>query len=157
MGCDFLKNEKVIGSVIFLIISGLFFVLSMDFPTVAVTTDVGPAFMPRMYTVFLALLSIVLLIQGIKEKIKKEKYSITNYENIGLVLIIMALTVVYVFLIPYLGFYLVSLIFIITFLFISRVKKLWTILFVSIFTNVFVFVFFEKLLAVPIPVGMLFS
>src|SRR5699024_6487567 len=134
-----------------------FFVLSMDFPTVAVTTDVGPAFMPRMYTVFLALLSIVLLIQGIKEKIKKEKYSITNYENIGLVLIIMALTVVYVFLIPYLGFYLVSLIFIITFLFISRVKKLWTILFVSIFTNVFVFVFFEKLLAVPIPVGMLFS
>src|SRR5699024_12080599 len=133
-GCDFFKNEMVIGSVIFLIISGLFFVLSMDFPTVVATTDVGPAFMPRMYTVFLALLSIVLLIQGIRENIKKEKSSITNYENIGLVLIIMTLTVVYVFLIPYLGFYLVSLIFIITFLFISRVKKLLPILFVSIFT-----------------------
>lgn len=152
-----MKNEKVIGSVVFLIISGLFFVLTLDFPTVAATADVGPSFMPRIYSFFLALLAIILLIQGIRENIKKEKDSVTTYENIGLVLIIMLLTTVYVFLIPYLGFYLVSLVFIILFLLISRVKKISSIILVSIFTNVFIYVFFERLLHVPIPMGMLFS
>ncbi|WP_449537551.1 tripartite tricarboxylate transporter TctB family protein [Ferdinandcohnia sp. Marseille-Q9671] len=151
-----MRNEKIIGSILFLIIAGLFFVLSLDFPSVGHPADVGPGFMPKMYSGILTLLSIILLIQGIREIRNKKTETQTIYENFGLVVGIMALSVIYIFLIPYLGFYLVSAIFIILFLLLSRVKKIITIILVSVGTNLFVFLFFEKMLLVPVPVGSLF-
>lgn len=150
-----MKNGKIIGSIIFFIISGLFFVLTYGFPT-GQSNELGPSFMPRMYASFLFFLSIILLFQGIKENSTNKK-SEPIYKNIALVALIMFLFVVYVFLIPYLGFYLVSIAFMVVFLKITQVKNLFKILLVSGATNLFIFIFFQKMLHVPVPVGSLFS
>jgi len=152
-----LKNEKIIGSLIFFVFAGLFFILTLDFPTVGQPKDVGPAFMPRVYASFLVFFSLILLIQGIKARSKKETDSEPLYQNMAVVAGTMLLTVVFVFLIPYLGFYLISIIFMMIFLKITKVKSIWTIIFVSIGTNLFIFTFFEKMLNVPVPAGLLFS
>lgn len=152
-----LKNEKIIGSLIFIVFAGLFFILTFDFPTVGQPKDVGPGFMPKVYASFLVFFSLILLFQGIKEKTKKENESDPLYQNMKIVVGTMILTIIYVFLIPYLGFYLISIIFMIIFLKFTKVKSVWTIIFVSLGTNLFIFTFFEKLLNVPVPTGLLFS
>lgn len=152
-----LKNEKIIGSLIFFVFAGLFFILTLDFPTIGQPKDVGPAFMPKVYASFLVFFSIILLIQGIRERLKKENDSEPLYENMAVVVGTMILTIIFVFLIPYLGFYLISIIFMMIFLKFTKVKSVWTIVFVSLGTNLFIFTFFEKMLNVPVPTGLLFS
>ena len=151
-----MKNEKVIASIIFFIISGLFFVLTLDFPTGGQSHDVGAAFMPKVYAGFLFLFSLILLIQGIKENIKKDE-SEPMYQNIALVVGIMLLTIVYVLLIPYLGFYLVSVAFMILFLKLTKTTSLKIIFLVPVGANLFIFIFFQKMLHVPVPIGTLFT
>lgn len=156
VGSGIMKNEKVIASIIFIIVSGLFFALSLDFPSVAQPNDVGPAFIPRISAGFLTLLSIILFIQGIIEIKNKEQESESLYHHIFLVLVVMILTILYVFLIPILGFYIVSGLFIIIYLILSKIRKVSLILAIAIGTNLFVYLFFELTLKVPVPSGILF-
>lgn len=152
-----MKNEKIIGSLIFFVFAGLFYVLTLDFPVIGQPEDVGPAFMPRLYAGFLGTLSLILLFQGVKERLKKKSDSEPLYQNVIVVASIILLTLIYVFLIPYLGFYLISIIFMVLFLKITKYKNIWTIIFVPIGTNLFIFIFFQQLLKVPVPAGILFS
>lgn len=152
-----MKNEKIIGSIICFVISVLFFVLSLDFPTIGQPKDVGPAFMPKLYAGFLVFFSLILLFQGVKENSKKEANAEPLYQNVVLVSFTMILTIAFVFLIPYLGFYLISFIFMVLFLKFTHVKNIWTILLVPAGTTFFIFVFFQKMLHVPVPTGIFFS
>ncbi|PFG06791.1 tripartite tricarboxylate transporter TctB family protein [Bacillus sp. es.034] len=151
-----MKNEKIIGSLICFVIAGLFFVLSLDFPSVGQPKDVGPAFMPKLYAGFLVFFSLILLFQGLKKKLKSTN-SEPSYENMVLVACTMILTIGYVFLIPFLGFYLISFIFMALFLKFTRVKSILTILLVPAGSTLFIFIFFQKMLHVPVPTGILFS
>src|SRR5699024_7666640 len=120
---DFMKNDKIIGSIIFLILSGIFIILTLNFPSSNQDFDVGPAFIPRISAAFLTLLSLILVIQGIIENNKggqKEKVSL--YSNVFLVFSSIILFIVYVFLIPIIGFYFTSSMFIVIFLLLNKVK-----------------------------------
>lgn len=148
-----MKNEKIITSVIVFLVASLFLFLTFDFPENKVR-DVGPAFLPKMYVYALYLLCVSLFIQGLRERRNTDQLKMNN---MLLVFLSMVITVVYVFFIPYLGFYLITLVAMLALLLLTRVKNYLTLILVPAGTALFIFVFFEKMLKVPVPAGMLFS
>ncbi|NEU30129.1 tripartite tricarboxylate transporter TctB family protein [bacterium LRH843] len=149
-----MKNEKIITSIIIFVFATLFLVLTFSFPENR-AKDIGPGLLPQFYSVALYLLCIALFIQGLKD-MKKAGQASPSESNMLLVFLSMIVSVIYVALIPYLGFYLITLIAMILLLKITRVKSLLTLTLVPIGTTVFILVFFEKLLKVPVPTGMFF-
>ncbi|WP_180994370.1 tripartite tricarboxylate transporter TctB family protein [Bacillus sp. Marseille-P3661] len=150
-----MKNEKIIWSIIVIVIACLFFSLTFSFPKNLTPTDVGPGFMPRLYAIILVLFSMILIFQGLKEKKQTEDQPESG--NIKLAFLTMFLTIVFVALIPVIGFYVITPIIMIIFLKMTRVKNLLTILLVPAGTTLFIFIFFHKMLKVPVPTGIFFS
>lgn len=73
-----------------------------------------------------------------------------------MVLLSMILIVVYVFIIAKLGFYVSTLLFLTLILWITKVRRLLTLVTVPIGTLLFLFLFFQKLLKVSLPTGIFF-
>lgn len=133
-------------------IAGFFYSLTFQFPETA-TQDVGPAFMPRVYCGLIVLLGGLLIIQGFRDQSKKEG----TERTIGYALATMGFVLLYLILIPYLGFYLSTALFVFALLVFSKVRNKMALISVSLGTPLFIFVVFEKLLKVAIPLGSLFS
>lgn len=149
-----MKNEKVIMSIIIIAFSSLFLALTFTFPENP-AADIGPAFLPRAYSVALYILAIALLFQGLKEMKKQNEE--TNKNSLLLVFWMIVVTVLYVYLIPIIGFYIITPIVMIILLRLTKVKNIFTLTLVPAGMTVFVLIFFEKLLSVPVPSGTLFS
>ena len=141
----------IIGIVIVLV--GIFFIANtLDFPDLKLE-PIGPAFMPRLYSILLIFLGLILVIKALRER--EEKASTES--NIKYALLSMLIVIVYVLLIPLVGFYISTFIFTIVFLYFSKVRS--KIILISIPTGaiVFIYICFDKILKVAIPVGSLFS
>lgn len=144
-----MKMVNLIASFLVLLISGYFYYLTTSFPSINAQVT-GPAFIPRFYIYGLICLSIILILQSLK--IKNEKVS----GNTKMVLLSMILIVVYVFIIAKLGFYVSTLLFLTLILWITKVRRLLTLVTVPIGTLLFLFLFFQKLLKVSLPTGIFF-
>ncbi len=151
-----LKNEKVWMSIIAIAFSSLFLAITFTFPENPVA-DVGPAFLPRTYSVGLYVLAVALFFQGVREVKSKKSEAMSSKESGYLIFFTIIVTILYVFLIPYVGFYLLTPIVVIVLLALTRVKNIWTLTLLPLGTTLFIFIFFEKLLRVPVPSGLLFS
>ena len=148
-----MKNEKIITSIIVTVFASLFLVLTFSFPENR-ARDIGPGLLPQIYSVALYILAIALFIQGLRDNQRSKQVS--SSQNFLLVFLSMVVVAVYVFLIPYLGFYLITPIIVAILLKITRIKSILTLTLVPIGTTVFILVFFEKILKVPVPSGVLF-
>lgn len=141
----------IIGIIIVLI--GIFFIANtLDFPDLTLE-PVGPAFMPRLYSILLIFLGSILIIKALREKAENKE----TESNMKYALISMLIVVVYVLIIPLLGFYISTFIFSLTFLFFSQVRNKIILVSIPVGAILFIFIFFDKILKVAIPVGSLFS
>lgn len=134
---------------------GLFFIANtLSFPNITLE-PMGPAFMPRMYGAILIFLGLILAITTLKEKKKEENEN--EEKNMKYVLLSMLIVLTYVLLIPYFGFYIATLAFSVVFLIFSKVYNKIVLVSVPIGTVLLIYVFFDKILKVAIPLGSLFS
>lgn len=141
-------NNNLIISLIIMGIALLFFYQTYSFPNVN-TQDTGPAFMPRIYAGVLMLLGIFLFFSSFKSVEESQE------KNTNLVFIIMGILFIYILLIPIIGFYIVTPIYLFVFLWIVAVRNVIVLISIPIITTSLVFLFFQKLLNVPIPLGLL--
>ncbi|WP_246603009.1 tripartite tricarboxylate transporter TctB family protein [Sporosarcina aquimarina] len=146
-----MKVPHITSGIISICLGGLFYYLTLDFPKLN-TADTGAAFLPRIYCGLLILFGIILLIQGIRDHSKNEESS----QTVRYALISMVIVLAYILVIPYIGFYVSTALTIFSLLFFSKVRKAVTLVSVPLGAVLFVFLVFEKLLKVSIPMGSLF-
>lgn len=136
-----MKKIDFVISLILLIFGSLYYYQTFSF------ISSGAAFVPRIYAILLMTFSLILLIRSF---LTKEKFKGGNIKKI---LITMGITFIYILSIPFLGFHLSSLIFILIILLLRRIKNIFILAGVPIGSVLFIYVFFQKVLNVPVPMG----
>lgn len=147
-----MKVPHIVSGIISICLGSLFYYFTLDFPELK-TTDTGAAFLPRIYSGLLILFGVILLIQGLRDRTETAK----GVQTVKFALITMVIVLAYILIIPYIGFYIATVLTIFGLLFFSRVRKAITLICVPIGAVLFIFLVFEKLLKVTIPMGSLFS
>lgn len=145
-----MKKANIMSSVIVAAIAILFFYLSLGFKKLE-SQELGAAFMPQVYTVVLLGLAIILFVQGLRTE------KPVPSENPKLVLMSIGVIFIYILLTPLLGFYISTLAAVSAHLWFSKVRKPISLILGSVLITLFVYVFFQRLLDVPIPLGVFFS
>ncbi|MFD1206217.1 MULTISPECIES: tripartite tricarboxylate transporter TctB family protein [Sporosarcina] len=146
-----MKIPHITSGIISILIGGFFYFLTLDFPD-RNTMEVGAAFLPRIYCGLLIIFGLILFIQGILDKEKSEK----QWMTIGYALISMVIVLAYILAMPFIGFYISTALVIFGLLFFSKVRRVATLISVPLGAVLFVYIVFELLLKVSIPLGSLF-
>ena len=152
-------KKEIILSIIFIIISIAVFALTYQFPHQ--TVALAPTAFPRFISVSLILLSLVLLIQGIKgitkdnSLQKKEKLKANNTFIFKLILIIF-LAFLYTRFVAKIGFLYATPPFIAGNMLLFKEKRVIWILAVSIITTILLYYLFRMVFKIPIPRFSLF-
>lgn len=147
-------NTETISGLLSILVGSFFYYLTLDFPSIE--TDVlGAAFLPKLYSILLIIFGVIL----ITKKLVKSNTNPENQEGefkgfYGLSSMVIVL--IYVLLLPYIGFYIATILVMLTLLYFLKVRKILVLLSVSVGVTLFVFILFEKLLKVPLPTGVLF-
>lgn len=108
----------------------------------------GAALVPRIYAVILIVFSLLLIVRSF---FTKQRYESGNIKRI---VIAMAMFFIYIVTIPWLGFYLSSSLFILALLLFRKVKNVYILVGVPVGSSVFIYLFFQKALNVPVPLGL---
>lgn len=148
-------NVNMISGLVALILGGLFYILTYGFPDI--DTDIlGPDFLPKLYSVFLVIFGLILIINAIiKKKRETAEMRSTNHSFLyGLAS--MLIVFIYILVLPYIGFYISTILVMLALLYFLKVRNYVILFSVSLGTITFLFIIFEKLLKVPIPSGSLF-
>ncbi|CEG22083.1 Tripartite tricarboxylate transporter TctB family protein [Planococcus massiliensis] len=147
-----MKKPNYISGLIIIIIAGFFYSLTFNFPKLE-NQLIGAEFMPRVYSVMLIILGSILLIQTFRNKEESDEQENTMKYSIGAMLFV----ILYVVVIPYIGFYISTFLLVLGLLLFSKVKNKILLITIPVGTSLFIFVFFQILLKVSIPMGTLFS
>mgnify|MGYP001398708189 CR=1 FL=1 len=147
-----MKRANLIASVLVMAVAAYFYYLTFSFPTVS-AQETGPAFVPRIYCGALMLLGLILFIQGLLHKEKEDG----QQGKMGMVFAVMGVMLLYLFLIALAGFYASTVLMVLALLWIFKVRSPVLLICIPAGTALFVFLFFEELLAVPMPSGLFFS
>jgi len=136
-----------IGAGIFLyIISGLFLYQSQFL------ADPESRLVPYYISVFLIVLATLLIIKRLRNK-DKEIYDFTGSKKAFVFCILM---LIYIFFVDVLGFYVVTLIFLVVSMWILGLRNKMQLILVPIGTIVFLYLTFDLLFQLPIPKGLLY-
>lgn len=146
-----MRIQNMICGISILILGGFFYALTFDFPQLN-AKDPGPAFMPRIYCGLLILFGLIVFIQGILDKSKKEEKEKTFRYAIAS----MGIVLLYIIVMPIIGFNISTLFLVFFLLLFSKVRSKIILISVPIGTVLFIFIVFVKLLKVSIPTGLLF-
>ncbi|HZK55206.1 MAG TPA: tripartite tricarboxylate transporter TctB family protein [Desulfosporosinus sp.] len=144
------KKVDFISSILVICISIMVFYLSLSFKKLE-ATEVGAAFMPRVYAGALIILSVILFVQSIKSKEDDDS------GDFKMVAITMGVIAGYIVLTPMLGFYISTLVSVLALLLFSRIRKPILLITMPVGISLFIYICFQKLLHVPIPLGKFFS
>lgn len=145
-----MKTKDLIASIIVMAMAGFFYYKTFSFPSLAMQ-ETGPAFIPRIYCVALMLLGVILFISALR---RAKDTSKKNHEATNRVLIMIGLMILYVFLIPNVGFYLTTLCLVFLFLWLSKIRKKVVLIATPIGAIVFVYLVFHVFLSVQLPRGL---
>lgn len=127
----------------------LLFSVSLFAYTTALSSTV--AIYPRLILSGLVILSIALFLTN-KKPNESDKPSI---ENIPLVLLILFVSIIYITLVNFLGYYISSFIYIVSVMLVFKIKKIKLLLGVSLIFILTIYIGFTLLLNIPIPTGIL--
>lgn len=148
-------NKTTIISGILIIITSLFFFFNTFGFKKLSSQIIGPDFMPRLYAILLIALSIILIIQSYrKNEGRDEKSSESGYFKYSI--ITMLLLGAYIIIIPIIGFYISTIIFVVSMLLFSQVRNKIILAVIPVSISIFIFVFFSILLNVSMPSGFIF-
>jgi len=134
----------------FLLISIVFYLQSFIFP---VSSEVGPAVVPRLWIFALVPLSLLLLVKTLRNKEGVEQAG----PRVDIVLTFIGFLVVYLLVMNYVGYFLSTFIFMITGMIYLGYKNIKVMLITSGTWIVFSYIIFYKILFVPLPLGKWFE
>lgn len=147
-----MKIPNIICGLFIMLVSGIFYAQTFSFPKLDLN-EIGPTVMPRIYCGILFILGGIVVIQGLLDKgPKEEKENTMGYSGAA-----MGIVLLFLILIPVIGFYIAAALFVAGLLLFSKVRNYIVLISIPIGTVLFIYVCFEKLLKVAIPVGSLFS
>ncbi|MCM3763859.1 tripartite tricarboxylate transporter TctB family protein [Neobacillus niacini] len=148
-----MKLPNIISGLLIMLVSGFFYAQTYQFPKVKLE-EIGPAVMPRIYAAILFILGGIVVVQGLMAKKREEE---ENEKTLGYAVISMVFVLVFLILIPVIGFYISTALLVVGLLLFSKVRNYILLISVPVGTVLFIYVCFEKLLKVAIPAGSLFS
>jgi len=135
--------------------------------------ETSPGLIPRLIGLFLLICNFILLVSSIKNTITKNKsYVIDDVDNynknvkntifivsprIIRIIITLSIIIIYRYVINILGFYISSIIFLVTMFSITKINKWWQIILISTVVTIIIGVFFKELLRIPLPDGYFFE
>tara|TARA_Y100001001_G_scaffold133972_1_gene134345 strand:- start:369 stop:797 length:429 start_codon:yes stop_codon:yes gene_type:complete len=134
----------------FLLISIVLFLQSFIFP---VSSEVGPAVIPRLWIFALVPLSLLLLVKTLRNKDGVEQAG----TRVDIVLTFIGFLVVYLLVMNYIGYFLSTFIFMITGMIYLGYKNIKVMLITSATWIMFSYIIFYKILFVPLPLGKWFE
>jgi len=135
-----------------LAIAGLFYFMSLFFPAPRQGTFVGPATVPQFWTLFLAAMAVILLVRTMRSAPEPGLAS----GRIRLVVMMIALTTAYTFLMPVIGFFPATFMLLVGGMVILGYRRIGVISIASVAVLAFMYGVFYKVLMVPLPMGSLF-
>ena len=140
--------EGILIPIFFIFITLVFYLLTFTFPN---NEDVGPAIVPRLWIFALIPLNILLLVSII---LKKEDIQYTS-ESSKPVFTFVALLILYLLGIHFLGYFISTFFFVIAGILLLRYKNIRMALIISVCWLLFSYLVFYKLLDVPLPQGLI--
>ena len=146
-----MKIPHITSGIVSIFIGGFFYFLTMDFPELK-NNELGPAFLPRIYCGLLIIFGLILFIQGLLDKNKEAE----KVKTFGYALMSMAIVFLYILVLPYVGFYISTVLAMLGLLIFSKVRRVLLLVSVPIGAVLFVYLVFELMLKVQIPKGSLF-
>lgn len=150
-----LKIANIASGIVSIVIGGFFYFLTFGFPEIE-TDLLGPDFLPRLYCFLLIFFGLILVIQGVIKKYSDEETGIQRSKTIGYALSSMAIVFLYIIILPYIGFYISTVLAMSALLYFSKIRKPLVLVGVPLGVALFIFIVFEKLLKVQVPMGSLF-
>ncbi|MBW2149359.1 MAG: tripartite tricarboxylate transporter TctB family protein [Deltaproteobacteria bacterium] len=115
----------------------------------------GPEFFPRLSASLMMICSVLLIANALRGKALDKRMKAT-FKDLRWVIFVFTLTGGFVALIDILGFLTSTSIYLLIFLLIVRERRILVIASTAIMLPLFVFLFFEKLMGIPLPDGLLF-
>lgn len=145
-----MRRNDLIGSVILIIFAVAVYILTTQFPIVP-AMDTGPAFFPKLLSFLLLVLGIILFVQSVKKGIPEEQQ-----KSMKKSLVTMLVVLFYLLGISYIGFFIATPIFVFVLLLYYGIRKKTILLSIPLGVLLFNYFFFEKILAIPLPRGIIF-
>ncbi|MFC7686641.1 tripartite tricarboxylate transporter TctB family protein [Ureibacillus sp. GCM10028918] len=145
-----MKNLNIYVALLLLIISGIIYWQSLSLPYYSAYGP-GPGFLPRWTSGIIIILLIICFIQSIHKDFISIVDAMPKGEGLINVLVSFVAVIVFIIIIPYVGFN-VSSVIMLTLLF-SRGFKLYKAVGLSFVVTFIVFFIFGTLLGVPLPVN----
>ena len=150
-----MKISDIITGTILILLGVHVFHVSGKFEVLSKVTFGGPEFFPRFVAVLSMFCSVLLIINACRGKALDKKESVTSQDLLW-VLYICLLTIGYVFLIRYLGFFVSSAIYLVCFLIMVKERRPVLIATTGLLVPLMVFLFFVKIMGISLPEGLLF-
>jgi len=154
-----MKKAEIFISLFFMNFSIIIFKMSDSFPSLK-GHDVGSGFFPRMLSIILIFLSLLLLFGCFKKK--NSIFAENNEKSIDIlpsirVIIVIILTIAYRYLLEYVGLLILSPLYLIILMLLIKVEDFKKSVFLSIFVTITLWFIFCYLLKMPLPTGSIFQ
>lgn len=164
------KHQDVFSGFFLLIVSGIMFYTAYSFQALT-TTFVGPAFVPQIIAIIMAIFSIIIVVNGFRKKKAvtdeniepesaevNEELIVTEKKSYKPVIITLGLMVAYIALIPYVGFLIMTAVYMfVQMLILSHVtnRRIWLFLIISVVTSAVIYYLFRNVFYVMLPTGII--
>jgi len=153
----FRQPGRIVFDAFLFLVSVYLYLLATQFIYVVTPGQLGPDFWPKIILIFLMGLSLYDLVATFWEQPiapQKEGEAALEKSYPGLLIIGCLLTIGYVYLVPYLGFFLTTFLYLIAFIYTGRYRKrIGVIISTSLLTALLVIIIFVKLVYVSLPPG----
>jgi len=150
------KKDDILSGCILIAISIYFLRESNSLPPSSLGIP-GSAFFPRLVCFAFVIFGGILIIRSFKKGEAERKITLILKQDLIRVLAVILLCGIYIFSIPFLGFILTSILFIVFLMFIFQVKRIGIIILWGFLVTLIIYFIFKILLKVPLPAGMFFS
>lgn len=142
-----MKKRDFLIAVVLIIFSAAAIIAAQEYPQES-------RVMPNVYSALLIILSMFLIKRSLKNnETEKETGEHAPYRKFFMVT---ASILLYIILVRFLGFYSSTLIFMLSFMFMVKAAKTITVIIISLSTTGLIYTFFDLMLHIPIPRGLLF-
>lgn len=143
--------SNLISGIMVTSLGALFLILSFGINTSS-SELFDAAFLPQVYTILLIAFGLVITVNAFNKR--NDERGENNYRGPVLAMITM---IIYIFLIPVIGYYLATFLMILSFLLLVKFKHKILLILVPIIGILLIYLIFDLLLNVPIPMGLLFQ
>lgn len=152
-----MKRADIIAGVLGLGLCLFVFYLTASFPEDQVVR-IGPAFFPRLLAAGIGIFSVILLVSALFQK-TVETQSRFSLKDTGIQrgIISVAATVIYCFVLDYLGFIACTIVYLLFLMLLLKERKYVQMVITSISVSVVVFYIFKVLLNITLPMGTLYG